>query len=475
VHVLSSHRVAADPALPIGVLIVTFRRPSNVIAPVSARSREEPLLAGITLFMVFWFLNPFAPLLADLDVATNVTAAAAAEDTGADFLRLSWIPIHCMIVVLAATRAKQLKEALQQHWLLVWILVLALASTAWSVEPEISLRRGIALVISSLFGLYLGVNYSPIELLRLLGRALALAIVGSFIFALLRPDVAMTSELHEGEWRGLFVNKNSLGQMMLISCLVRSVLILACRRRRWHIFWLALSLGLLLLSGAKTPLVLGAGLLVVAGLVRKFQVDRHRFSFVASMVGVLSLLAVLIGAAGFDEIMTLLGKDPTLTGRTEIWSLVWNAVQPRLWVGYGYGAFWSNPEGPAAEIWDVLDWRVPNAHSGILELWLGLGILGLMLFLGLAVSTFRSIMQRAAILDRATAIWLICYAVMFLGYIVGESATLEQNAANWVVFCSVIAVSRRRVLLRYRAPDDVPATARGRFRSRASLSPESVR
>jgi hypothetical protein len=34
---------------------------------------------------------------------------------------------------------------------------------------------------------------------------------------------------------------------------------------------------------------------------------------------------------------------------------------------------------------------------------------------------------------------------MFHAYMLGESATLEQNAANWMLFCTVIAGSCQRV------------------------------
>ena len=49
----------------------------------------------------------------------------------------------------------------------------------------------------------------------------------TFSVLALQPDIATSSVLHDGEWRGVFVNKNALGQMMLLSCLVRSILIVA--------------------------------------------------------------------------------------------------------------------------------------------------------------------------------------------------------------------------------------------------------
>jgi exopolysaccharide production protein ExoQ len=401
----------------------------------------------VMVLFIVWFLNPFAPFVKDFDVSAQFSAAVAGavapESNGSEFLRLSWLPVHATIVLLALSRWREMRAIVATQGLLVMVLGFAVLSTLWSVNPEVTFRRSIALVVSSTFGVYLTVAYSQMKLIRLLAAAFAITVAASFIFAVLQPDIATTSVLHEGSWRGVFVNKNGLGQMMLLGCLVRLILMVADRRVLRHLAWFVLSGALLFLSGAKTPLFVGAAVVTIIGLIHKFQVDRRRFSFFAALAIVLGVLLLTVAGPAFTAILTLLGKDPTLTGRTEIWSLVWNAVQPRFWIGYGYGAFWSNPEGPASEIWDILNWQVPNAHSGVLELWLGLGLIGVMLFAALAVSTMKSILRRAAFLNEAAALWLICYAAIFHAYTLGESATLEQNAANWVLFCTVIAASRQ--------------------------------
>ncbi len=428
--------------------LATTPRPSRQGRPALYRPRDSgAALDALVVCFIVWFLNPFAPFLDDFDAVAQLTAAAAAAapaSAGAQFLQLSWAPIHATVICLALARWRDVADGLAMQRLLLVLLGLALVSAIWSVNPEVTLRRSIALAGSSLFGVYLAVVYDHIKLLRLLARAFAIVIVASLVFAFVQPEIATSSVLHDGEWRGVFVNKNALGQMMLLSCLVRSILIVADRRIVRHLPWLALSIALLLLSGAKTALIVGLALFATALFVRKFRVDRRSFSFAFWLTAVLGALALMIAGPSFTLILTLLGKDPTLTGRTEIWSLVWNAVQPRLWIGYGYGAFWSNPDGPAGEIWDVLNWHVPNAHSGFLELWLGLGLVGVMLFAALVVSTMRDILRRSTMLSEAGAMWMICYPVMFHAYMLGESATLEQNAANWMLFCTVIAASRWR-------------------------------
>ena len=45
------------------------------------------------------------------------------------------------------------------------------------------------------------------------------------------------------------------------------------------------------------------------------------------------------------DVVPLLGKDATLTGRTKIWDAIWRQIQERPWTGYGYSAVWDDKSG----------------------------------------------------------------------------------------------------------------------------------
>jgi hypothetical protein len=129
--------------------------------------------------------------------------------------------------------------------------------------------------------------------------------------------------------------------------------------------------------------------------------------------------------------------DMTLTGRTDIWALSWEAIQSRFWAGYGYGAFWSNPWGPATEIWDALNWRVPSSHSGVLELWLGLGFVGVALFAALLLRTFRRVTLELASNRREEALWRVGFFFIFVVHAATEPSIMEQTSISWVLFVAL--------------------------------------
>jgi O-antigen ligase len=76
-----------------------------------------------------------------------------------------------------------------------------------------------------------------------------------------------------------------------------------------------------------------------------------------------------IQAAAFETT----GRDASLSGRDALWSIVFNEGKQHPVFGKGYGAFWT--EGKGREL--VQTWNPRQSHNAYLDVWLDLGILGL--------------------------------------------------------------------------------------------------
>jgi O-antigen ligase len=82
----------------------------------------------------------------------------------------------------------------------------------------------------------------------------------------------------------------------------------------------------------------------------------------------------------FDEVpdvkesaLSLLGRDPTLTNRTELWqTLEGFSVNPII--GTGFMSFWTGAR--LEEVWRLLGTGINQAHNGYLEQYLNLGYIG---------------------------------------------------------------------------------------------------
>jgi len=120
--------------------------------------------------------------------------------------------------------------------------------------------------------------------------------------------------------------------------------------------------------------------------IRRRMFVRSRF-MVHCLVLVTVLIPVSVTLLGFSpDTLQTMGRNPTLTERTDIWAMVITLV-PNRWVGAGYESFWLGPRLEAM-ISNVTRWWVPNqSHNGYLEIfanlgWLGVGCLALVIFWG---------------------------------------------------------------------------------------------
>ena len=77
-----------------------------------------------------------------------------------------------------------------------------------------------------------------------------------------------------------------------------------------------------------------------------------------------------------DMLFSLLDKDPSLTGRTELWPYVIDAIMRRPLLGWGFTAFWSPLNPYSIEISNLVRWGVPEAHNGLLQALLDVGVIG---------------------------------------------------------------------------------------------------
>jgi O-antigen ligase len=129
-----------------------------------------------------------------------------------------------------------------------------------------------------------------------------------------------------------------------------------------------------------------------------------------------------------------LGKDSTLTGRTDLWPLVIDMILKHPWIGYGYGGFWQGFNGESAYIWLNSGWNPIHPHNGYLAICLDLGILGLgLFFLGFSRNYLKALAW-----VRATKTALDIWPIVFMTYLVlanlTETSLLESNSSNWIFY-----------------------------------------
>ena len=149
------------------------------------------------------------------------------------------------------------------------------------------------------------------------------------------------------------------------------------------------------------------------------------------LIGCVSILLPLFLAR--NRIILALGRDVTLTGRTELWDFIDGFIAQRPITGYGYGAFFE-VASVAEQISARIGWGAPNSHNGYREMLLGLGLVGLVLalavLLGALARAVRGFIRDPHDLPSRFAFLYLC---LYLFRNFSESDLLAHSDLTWIL------------------------------------------
>lgn len=356
-------------------------------------------------------------------------------------LRLFWLPSYAVTAGLCLLRWRDLVRVWPAVLIVGLMALLAFASRYWSIDPETTQRRFIALSVNSAFAVYLGARYRGVALPRLLAMS-GLWMGGlSVLSVFLLPHIGVHQGVNDGLWRGIWYEKNQMG-LVMVACAVGAASWLAAgsNRPKLTIGTLMLCSGLALATASKTSLVC---LMLGLGIVTAFAVMRRGgpvLTIVALWCGVVVAgIAWWIWTTDAAAILGLLGKDPTLTGRTEIWDAVGKASGERPLLGYGYSAFWGKESVPANWIRHSTGWDVPSAHHGWLDILLELGWVGALFAGGVMGLTVITHLLRSGGSGKIEGWWSLSYLAVFILLSLSESVVMTAQNLPWVLCLAALA------------------------------------
>ncbi len=329
-------------------------------------------------------------------------AADAAQD-GSTLDAAYFAMLIALGTIVLAGRAAVVLEIVRSNRFLFAFFVYGALSIAWSDFPFISFKRWVKTLGHPVMALVILTDPRPAEAFRaVVVRCAAVVLPLSVLFIKYFPEYGRGFD----PWTGFAVNKgvgltkNDLGYVCMICGLffLWRLLSPGARERsaagRYDlavlIVLLGLALYLLVLSDSATSLVaftVGAATILV---LRFGSLDKSRLGLYVVICAV-SLAAIEALFDPYAKMLRLLGRDPDLTDRTEVWADAFN-LQPSPLLGAGFEAFWLGER--LAVMWDKWWWHPIQAHNGYLETYLNLGSLGFLLLCAALIATFRSITAR---------------------------------------------------------------------------------
>jgi exopolysaccharide production protein ExoQ len=289
-------------------------------------------------------------------------------------------------------------------------LGLAVVSIAWSFYPGATLLGLVAQAGPVIAAIFFATSMTWPRILTALGRAtrwiLGLSLVFEFIVAVFvrHPIIPFWVDYGDGKlpnaffWsqadlftgapvQGIVGNRNLLAFIAVIALVCLMLEFTSRSLGRISSFtWIAVSVATLALTRSATAIAVMFVVAMAAGillLMRRSSRRRRRVVLAFSAVGIAALVTLVVTFSA--PILKLFGKSSDLTGRFDIWNAVTALAEQRPVFGWGWVSYWVPWVEPFTHLAERKGVTYLQAHNAWLDVWLQLGIVGLVLFIAAVV------------------------------------------------------------------------------------------
>ena len=315
-------------------------------------------------------------------------------ESGSRWDRAFLTVILCIALWILVRRKFDWFSAVKDNVWLTILIVFMLASILWSNMPYISFKRWTREFIAILMAFVVLSETSPRQAIESIIRRITYILI-PFSILLIKyfPKYGVEYGRWSGElmWMGVTQQKNALSLL----CLLAALFLIWSLVRRWQghnppvwkyqthaeLFVLVMTFRLMggprgnLFYSATANISLTLGLLVYWGfhLMKKFKISLRAGTLMTFVVIIIifGIIAIFSGGTNVGYFASSVKRDATLTGRTQVWATLVPIAMQRPLLGGGFGGFWTTR---ARE-----EFEISGAHSGYLDVLLGLGFSGIFL------------------------------------------------------------------------------------------------
>jgi exopolysaccharide production protein ExoQ len=376
---------------------------------------------------------------------------AESIESGSPLDRAFLITLLCIGLILLAKRKFDFPTSIKEN---AWLFILVgymLISILWSDIPQISFKRWTRELIAVVMALLLFSEGNPRRVLAsIIRRVTYIAIPFSLVLVKYYPAYGVEFGRWSGQrmWIGVTTQKNGLGRLCIMSAFFLIWTLIRRLRGRdtpvhkyqthFEVFLLLLTVVLLmgpqrsLTYSSTATFALTIALATFAGLYwlkkKGIIISRALVKILVFLIIVYGIITPFLGRLSFWDVSSILGRDETLTGRTEIWALLIPYAIERSLLGYGYGGFWTT---------DMRDSIYSDAHSGYLDTILNTGFVGL-LFLTIFLLSCCHKAHKEIIRDFDWGCLFLCYLIMSVVHNIAESSiqTLTSSLSAYILLFS---------------------------------------
>ena len=323
-------------------------------------------------------------------------------------------------------------------------------STAWATFGQHTIIEATTLCITFLTGVYLARSFSLLEQLILVVVAMQPGLLWS------RYAIAnnwSNSVDQNGNWVGIYFNRNSLAPVAMVSCLSASALlwIVVIRRgKKWPVTLLVIlidvvSFGAVMLFHSRSKTSIGGAVAFVAvwvfwTIVRSFsrrnKLVQSRLKIVVYPIFIIGFTLLSYMTMRMQEVVLgIFGEVSEFNGRSAMWHYSWTGFLERPIMGWGWLSAWRTPPFMHRDLW----WSFTDtgwSHSGIMDVLLGGGLIGGALFAAALIwGSFRH-------MDHVTTVLASQWTPAIMFFVLGattQESFIIGNHFLWVLLVAAVS------------------------------------
>lgn len=328
---------------------------------------------------------------------------------------------------------------------LLCLLLFVSASALWSPAPYVSFKRILQIIgVAALGGALIVGGSGTYRIHRLATPVLSIAMLLAMLFSAAFPGFAFS----DIGFRAFMATKNNFGQFAVFSIIFGiGALYLDGRYKLVYLPLVIISLvglGLSKSVAAIAALAAVAVFFIARAFLRSTLPHWWKLLLGGSMALVLvfHVAGVIYGYPSIRDLLEFVfkatGRDLSLSGRTDLWGLMWTEAMKHPWLGTGYGGFWLGLEGMSGQIAYLVRWGYPGqAHNGYLDIFNELGLTGILLLLAFLIAHARNLACLAQS-DKKLADFHTAIFIAILTINIAEAAILRTTHFWWMLFVASV-------------------------------------
>jgi O-antigen ligase len=342
------------------------------------------------------------------------------------------------ILILWRRKIDWAKIIKRNRWILLLFLYMG-ASIIWSSFQYVSFKRWLRALGDCLMVLIILTDKDPFEAIKKVLRNFATILLPlSVVLIKYYRNIGVAyDDLGMTMWIGVTSHKNSIGQL---SC-VCAIYYLWNIKAKWPKIKLLMEIALLLFAlwllkgpsssagavSASARYVFTIGICIIV-LLLYAKLKPH-------YIGLCVIFLLFIFMVFQDPLLNLAshlaGRDTTLTGRTDLWKELIKIGTENPIFGVGYGGFWIGNLGH--NLWQTFGWKPGQGHNGFIDVYVELGILGIVILAFVILATYKNILKSFKVNYEYGTFRMIFYFVI-LFYNSTESSFTKPSSFLWFLF-----------------------------------------